>query len=99
MIDSTIVLFVIAIAVVLSTSLLKMPWFTTKQKSAIAGVMSVIAAAVHTWVTGDFDTTDLMSMTLQVYGGSQLIYQFILDKTGIDDKLELLGSGVQDDEA
>jgi hypothetical protein len=91
MIDPTLLLFLIAVVVVLATSLLKLPWFGEKVKVAIATVISVVGAAVHVWLTGDFEAFDLVATSLQVYGGSQLIYLFIMNDTKFDDKLERVG--------
>lgn len=91
MIDPTLLLFIVIVVVVLATSLIKLPLFSTKAKVTIATVVSVVGAAVHTWLTGDIDTTDLVTTALQVFGGSQLIYKFILEQSKFDDKLEGVG--------
>lgn len=100
MIDPTLLLILVAAAVVLVTSLIKMPWFGDDVKVLIATITSVVGAAIHTWLTGDFETLDLMAASLQVFGGSQLLYQFILDNSKLDDALERVGvRNTYDDEA
>lgn len=91
MIDPTILLFLIAVVVVLVTSLLKLPWMPDKAKVALATATSVIGAAVQVWFTGDFDATELIPTSLQVLGASQLLYKFLLDNSRLDDALERVG--------
>jgi hypothetical protein len=99
MIDPTLLLFIVIVAVVLLTSLFKLPLFSHKVKVAIATAVSVLGAAVHVWVTGEPDTTDFIATALQVFGGSQLIYNFILDNTKLDDALEHVGVKTDYDES
>jgi hypothetical protein len=103
MIDPTLLLFVVIVIVVLTTSLLKLPWFSEQAKVLIATVVSVVGAGVHVWFTGDFDVADLTGTALQVFGGSQLIYKFLIEGTSsgktLDDKLEHVGAGSHDDVA
>lgn len=87
----TAVLFAVIVAVVVVTSVVKLPWFSQKTKVAVATVASVIASGVYVWFTGDFDVADFGATALTVFGGSQLIYQFILNNTELDDKLEHVG--------
>lgn len=87
----TAILFAVIVAVVLVTSVIKMPWFSEKTKVLVATVASVVASGVYVWFTGDFDVTDFGATALTVFGGSQLFYQFILDNTEFDDKLEHVG--------
>lgn len=100
MISPTLLLFLVAVAVVLVTSLIKMPWFSEKVKVAIATVTSVVGAAAHVWLTGDFEAVDLINTALQVFGSSQLLYTFILHNAKLDNKLERIGvRKTYDDEA
>jgi hypothetical protein len=91
MIDPTLLLFLIAVLVVLVTSLIKLPWFTERTKVTVATVTSVIGAAVHVWLTGDFEALELVPTALQVLGGSQLLYHFIMKGTSLDKALESVG--------
>lgn len=86
-----LILLGVVVAVVLLTSLFKLPLFSAKAKLTIATVVSVIGAGVHVWLTGGLESTDIVQSALQVFGGSQLIYRFILDKSGFDAKLESVG--------
>lgn len=91
MIDPTLLLFIVIVAVVLLTSLFKLPLFSKKVKVTIATAVSVVGAAAHVWITGEPDTTDFIATALQVFGGSQLIYNFILENSKFDDKLQHVG--------
>jgi len=95
----TIGLLVASIFVVFAVSLIKMPWFGEKTRVAIAAGTSVVAAGASLFLTGDFDADNVAAGALQVFALSQLIYQFILDKTGLDDKLERLGADSRSDDA
>jgi len=98
--EPTLLLFLVAVAVVFVTSLLKMPWFGENVKVVIATVTSIVGAAAHTWFTGDFEAMDVTAAALQIFGGSQLLYQFILDNSKLDDALERFGvRKTYDDEA
>lgn len=99
MIDPTILLFLIAVAVVVITSLLKMPWLSEKAKVAIATITSIVGAAVHTWFTGDFEAMELIPTALQILGGSQLLYKFLLDHSKVDAALERFGTKKNYDDA
>lgn len=88
-----IVVFAIIIAVVLATSLIKAGYMSTKVKTAIATVLSVLGAAVVELTTHGFDfgsyvVGDWFGTVLTVYGGAQLIYNFILKGTAVEAKLE-----------
>ena len=91
MLEAPFLLLVIAVVVVGLTSLIKMPWFSHKLRTLVATVVSVAGAGVHLWLTGDFETMDMMASVLQVYGASQLLYQFMLDGTKVDDVMERTG--------
>ena len=84
----TLVLFVAAVVVVLTTSLFKNVEWSVKVKTAVATVLSVVAAAVGIWVTGDFDASSLPAGVLQVFGLAQLFYNFLLKGTGLNATLE-----------
>ena len=95
----TIGLLIASVVVVLAVSLIKMPWFSEKVRVAIAVGVSVVAAGVSIFLTGDFQADTVAAGALQVFALSQLIYRFILEKTGLDDKLEFLGSGGHSNDA
>lgn len=91
MIEPTVLLFLIAVGVVLVTSLLKFPWLSDKAKVALATATSILGAAAHVWFTGDFEAMELIPTSLQVLGASQLLYKFLLDHSKLDDALERVG--------
>ena len=84
------VIFGLAIAVVLLTSVFKTIDLNTKVKALISVVLSVAAAAVTVWVAqdGDFTTSNIVEVVSLVYASSQLIYNFILKGTSLDQRLE-----------
>ena len=88
-----IVAFVTIVLVVLATSLFKNVDMGDKTKNLIATVLSVIGAVVMQLTTGGFDfsqyeAVDVFGTVLTVYGGAQLLYNFILKGTQVDAKLE-----------
>ena len=88
-----IIVFAVIIAVVLATSLIKAGFMPDKVKNLIATVLSVIGAAVVELTTHGFDfgsyvIGDWFGTVLTVYGGAQLIYNFILKGTSVESKLE-----------
>ena len=88
-----IVAFVTIVLVVLATSLFKNVDMGAKTKNLIATVLSVIGAVVMQLTTGGFDfsqyeAVDVFGTVLTVYGGAQLLYNFILKGTQVDAKLE-----------
>lgn len=88
----------IVVAVVLASSLLKFPWFSHKTRVTVATVIAVLGAAGHLLLTGDFESTDLLATSLQVFGASQILYQFILDGSSVDNVLENVGVKTNYDE-
>lgn len=86
-----LLIVVIAAIAVLVASLVKMPWFDKKVKALIATVVSVLGAAAYTWMTGDFETLDLIETATQVFGLQQLLYLFILDGSRLDGALSHVG--------
>ena len=81
------------VLIVLATSLFKNVDMSDKVKNAIATVLSVIGAVVMQLTTGAFDfsnyeVVDVFGTVLTVYGGAQLLYNFILKGTQFDAKLE-----------
>ena len=97
-----IVAFVTIVLVVLATSLFKNVEMSDKFKNLIATVLSVVGAVVMQLTTGGFDfsqyeAVDVFGTVLTVYGGAQLLYNFILKGTKVDTVLEekhVLPSGV-----
>lgn len=89
-----LVVFVLAIVVTLLTSLFKTVDLSSKWKSLIAVVLSVVAGGVTVWVTegGDFSTVNVVEAVALVYAASQVIYDFILKGTGLDTRLTAIGS-------
>lgn len=91
-----LIVFVVAVVVVLATSLLKTVNMTEKAKAAVATVLSVIGGALtvvgtNGWDFSGFDGGDVLGTVLLVYGAAQLIYNFILKGTQVDAKLEQTG--------
>ena len=85
--------FVTIVAVVLATSLFKNVDMSYKAKNLVATVLSVVGAVVMQLTTGGFDfskyeAVDVFGTVLTVYGGAQLLYNFILKGTQLDAKLE-----------
>jgi hypothetical protein len=77
----TVLLVVVAAAVVLLTSLFKVIDFQTKTKQLIALGTSVVAGAVTAYATGQFnDVSDVAAIATVVYGLAQGIYQFLFDE-------------------
>lgn len=87
------VIFGLAVAVVLLTSLFKTINLDSKWKSLIAVVLSVAGGAVTVWVAqgGDFTTTNVVQSVSMVYAGSQVLYDFIFKGTGLDQVLTSIG--------
>ena len=83
------VVFGLAIAVVLLTSLFKTIDLNSKVKALIAVVLSVAAGAVTVWITngGDFTASNIVQTVALVYAASQVIYDFILKGTALDNAL------------
>lgn len=88
-----LIVFVVAVLVVLGTSLIKSVDMSDKVKNAIAVVLSVIGGIVTDLSTRAFDFStyqglDILGTVLVIYGASQLIYKFIMEDTTVDQKLE-----------
>lgn len=90
-----LLVFVLAVAVTLLTSLFKTVKLSAKWKSLIAVVLSVVAGAVTVWAAngGDFSSVNVIEAVALVYAASQVIYNFILKGTSLDARLEAVGSG------
>lgn len=86
-----IVLFLVAVAVVLATSVLKQVEWPDKVKALVSTVVAVGAAAVMTLSTGDFDGENLLEASLVLYGLSQGFYQLIFKGTKPEGVLSHLG--------
>lgn len=83
------VIFALAVIVTLLTSLFKTVDLSSKWKSLIAVVLSVVAGGVTVWVAqgGDFTTVNVVQAVALVYAASQIIYNFILKGSSIDQTL------------
>lgn len=78
-----------AVVVVLLTSLFKTVDMSERVKQVVAVVTSVGVAALASWQQGVLDSgADVTTIVLAVYGLAQALYAFILNGTGLDDKLE-----------
>jgi hypothetical protein len=91
-----LLIFGLAVAVVLLTSLIKHVEWTAKTKNLLATALSTVGAAVATFVAsgGKFEGGDLLQHALTIYGASQLIFKFIMDGSPIERKLAAVGSNV-----
>lgn len=90
----------LALGVVLLTSLIKNTGWNHKAKNAIATVLSVVGAGVIVLVNPGnslSDGGDFMALATSAYGSSQLIYNFILRGTGVEEKLAEIGSSKPDE--
>lgn len=90
-----LVVFGLAVVVTLLTSLFKTIDLDSRWKSGIAVVLSVVAGAVTVWVAqdGDFSTYNVVESVALVYAASQVIYDFILKGTVLDQKLTNISLG------
>lgn len=92
-----IIVFVVVVAIVFATSLIKNVGMSDKVKAGIAAVLSVIAGVIvdlstHGFDFGTYAAADILGTVLVIYGASQAIYQFILKDSSLDAKLESVGS-------
>ena len=80
------VVFGLAIAVVLLTSVFKTIDLSSRVKALISVVFSVAGGAVTVWIAkgGDFTATNVAESVALVYAASQVIYNFILKGTSVD---------------
>jgi uncharacterized membrane protein len=88
-----IFVLVVSALVVLLTSLFKTVNMSVKVKTLIATVLSVIGGVGADLASKGFDVSqyaglDILTTALVIYGGSQLIYNFIMKGTSVDAKLE-----------
>ena len=96
------IMFASTISVVLLTSLFKQVDMSSKVKNFIATLFSVAGAVVtdlagREWDVSSYVGVDILAAALAIYGGSQLIYKFIMDGTAIDAKLESIGHSTDGD--
>jgi hypothetical protein len=83
------VIAVISVVVVLAGSLLKSVDWSDKAKNLLVTVLSIVGGVVGVYATGGFDNaTDIVTTAGLVYAGSQLIYTFIVQGTGLNAALE-----------
>lgn len=96
-----LVVFVLAVVVVLATSLIKQFGWKSQLTHGVVVVLSVVGGAVgtlgaHNWDFSQFQGGALAATALAVYGASQLLYNFILTGTdfgqNLDAKLTAVGS-------
>lgn len=83
------------VLVVLFTSLIKNVEWNPKKKNFIAVVLSVLGAGISVLISGGLDsllTADLLQSIVLVYGGSQALYNFVLNGTIVEAKLANVGS-------
>lgn len=85
------VVFGISVLVTLVTSFLKDVTWGARTKNLLATGLSIVAAAIATWTTGDLEARPLFELTVYVYGLAQGFYNLILKGTIINDKLTYSG--------
>lgn len=102
-----IIILVVIVGVVLLTSLFKTVNMSTRTKTVLATALSVVGGVVADLSAKGFDVSqyqgvDILTAALVVYGGSQLIYNFIMKGTSagaaLDAKLEEVGSSAPAEE-
>lgn len=86
-----LVLFIVAVVVVLVTSLFKQVEWNHRVKAVLATVVSVVAAAVSTWATDSFTGENLLEASLVLYGLSQAFYHLIFKGTTPESSLAHVG--------
>lgn len=88
---SVLLLVGLAVLVTLLTSLFKNVNWNPRVKNLVATVVSVVAAGATLFLKKDgidaLADADLMELSLQVYGASQLFYHFILRGTPVEERL------------
>ena len=92
-----IIILGLIVAVVFVTSLFKTVNMSVKTKNLIATILSVIGGIVTDLAAKGFDvsqyaTVDILTAALVIYGGSQVIYNFLMKGSSVDAKLESIGS-------
>lgn len=88
-----IIIVTLVMAVNILTSLIKNIQWSWRYKAATATVLSVLSAVVALFMTGGiaaFTVPALFQTFTTVFASSQLIYQFIMKGTVVEDKLALL---------
>jgi len=93
MLTALVIGFVIVVN--LLTSLIKNVEWSFRGKAAVATVLSVLAAVLALFMTGGvaaFTTVALFQTFTTVYASSQLVYQFIMKGTVVEEKLALSGN-------
>lgn len=90
--DFGLIVFVVAVLVVLATSLVKNVNMSDKLKNLIATAISVLGGGLtvvgtNGWDFSGFDGGDVIGTALLVYGAANLIYNFILKGTQVEAKL------------
>lgn len=82
--------FGLAVVVTLLTSLFKHVDWSAKTKNLLATVLSVLGAAVTVWLGEGRELAnagDVAQLAVTVYGGSQLLYNFLMRGTHIEEKI------------
>jgi hypothetical protein len=84
-----LIVLVVAVLVVLATSLLKNVAWSHKTKVLLATVLSVVGAAVaflvqNGWSVAVLASLDPFAVALSVYGLANLFYNFILKGTEVE---------------
>jgi hypothetical protein len=82
----------LAVLVVLATNVLKSVGWSASVKHLVATGVAVLAAVLGLWSNGTLDSvTDVVEGALMIHGASQVVYNFILRGTALNDKMESVG--------
>jgi hypothetical protein len=86
--DNALIATGLAFAVTALTSLFKTVTLSTKQKQTIVVALSLVAGVAQVAIQGvDLSVGNISAALVQVYGASQIAYNFILRGTKLNDKL------------
>ena len=86
--DNALIATGLAFAVTVLVSLFKTVKLSTKQKHLIVVSLSLVAGVAQVVTQGvDFSAGNITAALVQIYGASQLAYNFILRGTKLNDKL------------
>ena len=98
-----LVIVVLAVVTVLLTSVLKNVEWSAKTKNLLAVGLSVLAGGAFVlqqngWDVSAFASADLLEVVTLVYGAQQAVYNFVLNGTQLNAKLESVGVGSKADD-
>lgn len=85
--DNNALIVVLSLVVTFLTSVFKVVSWSTKQKAALATVLSVAAGTAAAWQAGQLDPNDVFGSIAAVYAVSNFAYVFIVRGTKLNKKL------------